>query len=172
MDAGRIISRSFPAVRFIIPVASSLDALDIETRAARWSLPVQVVRNDTYGVIRACDLILTVSGTVTLEAAILETPMIIVYKLSWLSWLIGSLLVRVKFAGLPNLIADRAIAPEFVWEKPTGPRLAECAIRFLSNPALLDEQRLEWRRIIDSLGAPGISARVARLALDTAARAG
>ena len=89
MDAGRIISRSFPAARFIIPLASSLDARDMESRAARWSLPVQVVHNDTYSAIRACDLILTVSGTVTLEAAILETPMIVLYKLSRLSRQIG-----------------------------------------------------------------------------------
>ncbi len=168
MDAGRIISRSFPAARFLIPLAPSLDARDMESRAARWSLPVQVVHNDTYSAIRACDLILTVSGTVTLEAAILETPMIVIYKVSRLSRLIGKLLIRVKYAGLPNVIADRAIAPEFVREEPTGPRVAECAIKFLMNPVLLEEQRLELRNIRNQLGAPGISARVARLALDTA----
>ncbi len=168
MDAGRIVSQAFPAARFIIPVAPSLDMQDMENRAARWSLPVQLVRNDTYGAVRACDLILTVSGTVTLEAAILETPMIVFYKLSKLSTLIGKLLVRVKFVALPNLIAGKQIAPEFVREEPTGSRLAECAIKLLNNPALLDEQRLEFRRIRNQLGAPGISARVARLALDTA----
>ncbi len=171
MDAGRIISRSFPAARFIIPVASSVDARDMESRAARWSLPMQFVYNDTYGAIRACDLILTASGTVTLEAAILETPMIVIYKVSRLSKRIGLLLVRSKFAGLPNLIAGKAIVPEFVREDPTGPRLADCAIKLLMNPALLDEQRLELRRIRGLLGAQGISARVARIALDTAGRA-
>lgn len=168
MDAGRVISRSFPAARFLIPLASSLDARDLESRAARWSLPVRVVQNDTYSAIRACDLVLTVSGTVTLEAAILETPMIVLYKLSRLSRQIAKPLIRVKFAGLPNLIAGKEIAPEFVREEPTGPHLAECAIKLLMNPALLDEQRLELRNIRNQLGAPGISARVARLALDTA----
>ncbi len=168
MDAGRIISRSLPSVRFLIPLASSLDARDMEDRAARWSLPVQVVHNDTYRAIRACDLILSVSGTVTLEAAILETPMIVLYKLSGLSRLIAKPLIRVKFVGLPNLIAGKAIAPEFVREEPTGPRLAECAIKLLMNSALLDEQRLELRNIRNQLGAPGISARAARLVLDTA----
>ena len=168
MDAGRIISRSLPAARFIIPLASSLDTRDMEIRAARWSLPVRVVHNDTYRAIRACDLILTVSGTVTLEAAILETPMIVLYKLSGLSRQIAKPLIRAKFAGLPNLIAGKAIAPEFVREEPTGPRLAECAIKLLMNPALLDEQRLGLRSIRNQLGAPGISSRVARLALDAA----
>ncbi|MGA2026595.1 MAG: lipid-A-disaccharide synthase [Syntrophobacteraceae bacterium] len=168
MDAGRIISRSFPAARFLIPLASSLDARDMESRAGRWSLPVQVVHNDTYSAIKACDLILSVSGTVTLEAAILETPMIVLYKLSGLSRQIAKPLIRAKFAGLPNLIADKEIAPEFVREEPTGPRVAECAIKLLMNPALLDEQRLELRNIRNQLGTPGISARVARLVLDTA----
>ena len=171
MEAGRIISRSLPDARFIIPVASSLDARDMETRAARWSLPVQFVHNDTYAAIKACDLILTASGTVTLEAAILETPMIVAYRVSRLSKLIGMLLIRSKFAGLPNLIAGKAIAPEFVREEPTGQRLAECAVKLLMNQALLDEQRLELRAIRNQLGTPGISARVARLALDTAGRA-
>ncbi|HIJ76464.1 MAG TPA: lipid-A-disaccharide synthase [Deltaproteobacteria bacterium] len=168
MDAGRIISRSFPAARFLIPLAPSLKVRDMESMAARWSLPVQVVHNDTYSAIRACDLILTASGTVTLEAAILETPMIVLYKVSRLSWQIGNLLIRAKFAALPNLIAGKAIVPEFVREEPTGPRVAECAIKLLMNPALLDEQRLELRNIRNQLGAPGISERVARLALDTA----
>jgi len=168
MDAGRIISRSLPAARFIIPLASSLDARDMESRVARWSLPVQVVHSDTYRAIRACDLILTASGTVTLEAAILETPMIVVYNVSKLSRQIGKLLIRAKFAGLPNVIADREIAPEFVREEPTGLRLAECAINLLMNPALLDEQRLGLRNIRHQLGVPGISGRVARLVLDTA----
>ncbi len=171
MEAARIISRSLPAARFLIPVASSLDTRDMESWAARWSLPVQFVYNDTYSAIGACDLILTASGTVTLEAAILETPMIVVYKVSRLSRKIGLLLIRSKFAGLPNVIAGREIVPEFVREDPTGPRLADCALKLLMNPALLDEQRLELRAIRNRLGAPGISARVARLALDTAGRA-
>jgi len=168
MEAAQIISRSLPAARFIMPLAPSLDPAQMQTRAARFSLPVQIVSNDTYGAIRACDLILAASGTVTLEAAILETPMIVLYKLSKLSMRIGKMLVRTQFVGLPNLIAGRQIVPEFVGEEPTGPRLARCALRLLTNPELLDEQRLELKKIRNLLGAPGISARVARLALNTA----
>jgi lipid-A-disaccharide synthase len=168
MEAGRIITRSLPSVRFIIPVASSLDPVETENRAARWALPVQVVHNDTYRAISACDLIFTASGTVTLEAAILETPMVVFYKLSSLSTFIGKLLIHAKFAGLPNLIAGEEISPEFVGEVPTAVKLADCAIRLLTNPALLEEQRLRLRSIRNQLGAPGISSRVARLVLNVA----
>jgi lipid-A-disaccharide synthase len=168
MDSARIISQSLPAARFIIPVAPSLDAGEVESRAARWSLPLRVVPNDTYGVIRACDLILTASGTVTLEAAILETPMIVLYKVARLTRRIGQLLIRVKLVGLPNVVAGKKIVPEFVEEEPTAPRVAECAIGLLSDPGLLDAQRRELGRIHGRLGDPGISGRVARLVLDTA----
>lgn len=168
MNAAGTISRSFPDAKFMIPVAPSLDAAEIEKRAALWRLPVKVVPNDTYGVIRACDLIITTSGTVTMEAAILETPMIIVYKVSKLSRKIGKLLIRANFAGLPNLIAGREISPEFVDEEPTAPRVAERAIELLGNPVLLDAQRRELGRIHVGLGNPGISGRVARLVLETA----
>jgi len=168
MDAARIISGAIPEAGFIIPVAPSLDAGEIERMAARWSLPLRVVPDDTYGVIRACDLILTASGTVTLEAAILETPMIIAYKVARLSRLIGELLIRVNLIGMPNVLAGRKIVPEFVEEEPTAPRLAGCAIGLLREPALLDAQRRELGRIRGELGSPGISGRVARLVLDTA----
>ena len=97
---------------------------------------------------------MTASGTVTLEAAILETPMIVAYKVSRLSKKIGLLLIRSKFAGLPNVIAGREIVPEFVREDPTGPRLADCALKLLMNPALLDEQRLELRAYSQSAWRP------------------
>jgi lipid-A-disaccharide synthase len=168
MGAARIISDALPAARFLIPVASSLDAGEIERRTERWSLPVRVVRNDTYGAIRACELILTASGTVTLEAAILETPMIVVYKVARLTRLIGELLIRVKLVGMPNVIAGRQIVPEFVDVEPTAVRLADRAVELLKNPDLLDAQRVELGRIHGRLGEPGISGRVARLVLDTA----
>jgi lipid-A-disaccharide synthase len=168
MDSARIISSALPSVRFIMPLAPSLDLAEMEKKAAPWSLPLQIVSNDTYGAIVACDLVLAASGTVTLETAILETPMIVFYKISKLSTLIGKLLIRVPFVALPNLIAGREIAPEFVRKSPTGARLAECAIRFLSNPALLEEQRRQLRNIRAQLGAPGISARTAELALGLA----
>jgi lipid-A-disaccharide synthase len=168
MDSARIMLKTMPEIRFIIPVASSLSAGDIEARAARWGLPVQVVANDTYGVIKACDIILTVSGTVTLEAAILETPMVITNRVSKLSAEIGKRLIRTKYIGLPNLIADRDIAPELVQDMAQAPFLAEKAIELLKHPLLLDSQRVELRRIREKLGEPGISDRAARLVMETA----
>ncbi len=168
MEAARIVLKSFPKTRFIMPVASSVDARELESRVARWGLPVQVVGNDTYRVIRACDLILSKSGTVTLEAAILQTPMVVFYDVSRLSRLIGELLVSGDFGAMPNVIAGREIVPEFTRREPTGQLLGESGVRLLKAPGLLAAQRLELGRIRDQLGSGGVSERVARLVLDTA----
>ncbi|MDR3567134.1 MAG: lipid-A-disaccharide synthase [Syntrophobacteraceae bacterium] len=168
MEAGRIIRTSFPDARFIMPVASSIDAREVENRAACRALPVRVVTSDTYRAVRACDLILTKSGTVTLEAAILQTPMVAFYKVSRLTKRIGELLATTNFIALPNLIAGRQIVPEFARREPTGQLLAECALGLLKSPGLLEEQRLELGRIRDRLGSGAISEKVARLVLDTA----
>ncbi|MCL5406350.1 MAG: lipid-A-disaccharide synthase [Deltaproteobacteria bacterium] len=168
MEAARCILKSMPEARFIMPVASSIDARELQSRVSRRSMPVQVVSNDTHSVVRACDLILTKTGTVTLEAAILETPMIAFYKVSRVTRRIVEALVTTEFAALPNLIAGREIVPEFARQEPTGQLLAECALRLLKDPGLLREQRLELRRIRGQLGSCGISDRVARLVLDTA----
>jgi lipid-A-disaccharide synthase len=168
MDSAQLIHESFPDARFIIPVASSLSCADIKTRVEKWNVPLEIVGNDTYGVIRSCDLILTASGTVTLEAAIIGTPMIITNRLSNLSAMIGRRLIRVKYAGLPNLIAGYEIVPEFIQDRAQALLIAEKAVAMLKFPESLEQQREAFKRIRGQLGEPGISDRVAGLVVQTA----
>ncbi len=169
LDSAAIIKTEFPEAGFIIPAAPSLDAKAIELHALKRHVPVRIVSGDTYGVIAACDLLLTSSGTVTLEAAIIGTPMIITYRLSRISAEIGIRLLRDRkqFFGLPNVIAGRQVAPEFIHDDAKAELLAAQAILHLKNPDLLDSQRREFRKIREQLGEPGISERVARLVLET-----
>ncbi len=168
MEAASLVLKALPRVKFIMPVASSIEPRDLQARLARWSVPVRVVSDDTYRVLRACDLIVTKTGTVTLEAAILETPMVAFYKVSKLTGLIARSLATVEFTALPNLIAGRQIVPEFARLEPTGQLLGQCALGYLREPRLLESQRLELRRIGEQLGSGGISERVARLVLGVA----
>ncbi len=167
MEAARFIRNTLPHAGFLIPVASSIDARELEARAASWSIPVRIVTNDTYNAVRACDLILTKTGTVTLEAAMLETPMVAFYKVSRVTRFIAESLATVNFVALPNLIANREIVPEFARKEPTAELLAESALTLLQNPVLLETQRLELRRVRQKLDSSGISERVAQLVLDT-----
>lgn len=170
LKTAAILSQSLPRVSFLLPVAPTLHKEMIEEEVHRCGLPVRVVRGDTYGVIRACDLVITASGTVTLESAILGTPMILVYKLPGLSYRIGRRLVRVKHAGLPNLIAGRSIVPEFIQEDANEHKVAAEAMRYLSDGARLEQQRRDLAEIRPLLGSPGVADRVAGLIVEAGVR--
>lgn len=165
LDAAEMIRRQFASVTFIIPVAVSLDFKLVEIEAAKRDLPLQVVSGDTYAVLRACDLIITASGTVTLEAAILATPMIIIYQVSNFTYYAGRHLIRVKHVGLPNLIAGRCIAPELLQQDANAPAIAAQSVAFLNHPERLRQQRDELAGVRGRLGKPGVAQRVADLVL-------
>ncbi len=132
------------------------------------TLPIRVVQGDTYGVMQACDLLLAASGTVTLEAAILQTPMIIVYKLSSLTYHLARQLVRLSHVGLPNLIAGRTIVPELLQDEAREDLVATRAVSLLQNPEALGRQCRELAQIRGMLGEPGVASRVADLVIATA----
>lgn len=164
-----MIRDRLPECRFLLPVAPALDLESIEKQTAPFRLPLQIVSGDTYGVIRACDLLITASGTVTLEAAILGTPMIIANRVSDLTYHAGRHLIRVRHIGLPNLIAGRSIVPEFIQNEAHPDLLAQEAAGFLRQPERLARQRRELAKIRGSLGTPGVADRVANMVLEQVA---
>jgi lipid-A-disaccharide synthase len=167
LRAAAEIEAALPGVSFILPIAPTLSADELNRRVREYSVvPVRMVGGDTWGVIRACDLVLTASGTVTLETAILETPMVIIYRVSKLSEPIGRLLINTPFIGLPNLIAGRAIAPELIQAAANPRSLAHTAVSLLKDGQQLEQQRQELAAIRALLGQPGAAERAARSALE------
>jgi lipid-A-disaccharide synthase len=116
------------------------------------------------------DLLLVCSGTATLEAAICETPMVIVYRGSWLlgqEWrLRGSR--TIPHIGLPNILAERTIVPEFIQDAATPEAIAQAALPLLNDVETRHRVKQELRAVRAMLGAPGASERTARLVLDLA----
>ncbi len=165
MESAARIGEQRPDVDFILPLAPTADPVLIESSIGKCTVPVKTVRGDTYGVIRACDLIITASGTVTLEAAILGTPMIITYKVSNLSYYTGRHLIRVDRVGLPNLIAGKMIAPELLQHEANPARLTKEAMDLLNDAARLARQRADLGGIRGLLGEPGVADRTASLVL-------
>ncbi|MCU0588443.1 MAG: lipid-A-disaccharide synthase [Syntrophobacteraceae bacterium] len=165
MGAAELMAARRPDVDFILPLAPDVSPELPGGLARPAAAAVSVVQGDTHGVIRACDLILAVSGTVTLEAAILGTPMIITYKVSPLSYRVGRRLIRVDRAGLPNLIAGRMIAPELLQDDATPEGLAREALDFLDSPGRLERQRRDLAGVREILGKPGAVDRTADLVL-------
>ena len=112
-----------------------------------------------------CDLLIAASGTVTLEAAICGVPMIIVYRLSKLSYLIARTFVRLKHVGLANIIAKEEIVPELLQDDATAENIARRALSLLNRKSL-DHMHKRLMIIRKLLGGQGASRRTARLAVE------
>lgn len=113
------------------------------------SKSIQVIEGETWDVLAHAAVALTASGTVTMEAALLGTPMVTYYRVTALSWLIGKLLVRVPYYSMVNLIAGRRLATELMQNEMTGPRLAQEALRLLDN----EQARAEMKRGLEEVAA-------------------
>jgi lipid-A-disaccharide synthase len=162
LDAAGRIRASEPGVISVLGLTDTTDIQAVEAVVARSGVPVRTVQGRTHEVIRAADFLLAVSGTVTLEAAILGTPLLITYRLGFLSSWLLRLLVRVRFAGLPNLLAGKAIVPELLQGDATADRLATTALAILRSPERQRAIRAALADVRQRLGAPGAIERAAR----------
>ena len=159
---------SEPNTHFLVPIANSLKIDEVKSHFDP-DFPVTFVeqeRSSIYDVAGSCDTILTVSGTVTLQIALAGTPMAILYKTSPMSYAIGKRLVNVDHAGLPNIVADRRIVPEFIQDEATPQALADEALHVLNDVAYADKMREDLRAVQNQLGDPGCSTRVAEMLSD------
>jgi lipid-A-disaccharide synthase len=107
------------------------------------ALSIQIVENETWDCIGHADLALAASGTVTVEAAILGTPMLTFYKVTPLSWWAGRRLVKVPFLSMVNLIVEREIVPEFMQRDMTPGKIAGAAAELLTNPERAERMRTD-----------------------------
>ena len=163
LKSAHLLLRDFPNLQFVIPIAPAIDRLEVEKYIADSNVDIRVVGEHTYDVLNICDLIITASGTATLEAAIMNTPMIIIYKVSFLSYLVGRLLVKVKDIGLVNLVAEKRIVPELIQGQASPVNIFNEASRMLKNPHLLFVIRDELEKVREKLGNPGTSQRAAQI---------
>jgi lipid-A-disaccharide synthase len=156
------IAATVPATRFVLGAVGNGAESDLARALGHRAPTVQIVRGDTYAVIRAADLLLVNSGTATLEAALLGTPMVVCYRLARLTELWVRLLVRVPWISLANLTLGRAVVPEVYQRAFTPERVAAEALALLRSPAGLDRQREAFRELGGALGEPGVGLRAAQ----------
>ncbi|MBZ5724426.1 MAG: lipid-A-disaccharide synthase [Acidobacteriia bacterium] len=130
LDAAERLYRE-QAVHLILPASATAGAAFFRERLG--GSPVQVIEGESWDAMAHADVALAASGTVTVEAALLGTPMVTFYKVTPPSWLAGKLLVRVPFYSMVNLIAGRAVVPELMQGQMTGEALAREARRLLAD---------------------------------------
>jgi lipid-A-disaccharide synthase len=161
------IARRRADVRFVLGRAPTVDA-EAVNRHVVGAPAIAVVCGRTHELMRAADLLLVTSGTATLEAALLGTPMIVGYRPSWTTELMGRLLVRIPWISLANITVGRAVVPELIGAEATGERFAAEALRLLGDPAALAAQRSAFAELSGTLGSGGVGERAARCVLATA----
>ncbi len=149
--------------QFILALAPTLDRDHIATLIRPHSAAVRIVQGDTYNVAQAADLALVASGTATLEMALLERPMVIVYRLAPVTYALARLFVRVPFIGMPNLIAERQVVPELIQSAVTPERIAAEAQRLLTDARAYSVAQAGLREVRTKLGEPGAAKRAADL---------
>ena len=152
-------------IQFFCVCASTIDPAEIAAALAHPVLNIPVVHEDRYSAISAADLVWAASGTVTLETALLGRPMIVVYRLSWLTYLIARLLVRVDHIGMANLIAGERVVPELIQNEVNPARMAAESRVLLDDPEVRSRTLAKLARLRERLGGPGAPGRVAELAL-------
>jgi lipid-A-disaccharide synthase len=161
------------AARFLLSRAESVtpQLVDRIITAHCSGLRLEIRDGAPASVYQSSDLIIAASGTATLEAALYATPMIIVYRVSSLSYHLGKALIRVPHIGLVNLIAGRRIVPELIQHDVTSEAIAERALDLLRHPSERARMRSDLTAVRKRLGTAGASDRVARIALDLVASA-
>ncbi|MGQ9498915.1 MAG: lipid-A-disaccharide synthase [Dissulfurimicrobium sp.] len=168
-EAARLISRSMPDVQFVVAAAPLIDIRfmqDMFNESTKGDdLNIRFIQGGTYEAIAASSLVIAASGTVTLEAAILGTPLIVTYKVSPLSYYVGRYLIKVPYASLVNLIAGRMIVPEFLQNDATPEAIADEALAILRDDARREEMIHDLAMVTGRLGRPGAAERAADLAL-------
>jgi lipid-A-disaccharide synthase len=169
--AAQLIAARVPRAQFVVARAPGLDArlfTPITSPDFANSPPMAIVDGRADDVLAAADVVITASGTATVQAALHERPMVIVYRLSPLTYALGKPFVRVHTYGMVNLVAGRRVAAELIQEAFTPESVAEETVRLLTDVTTAEEMRRALGEVREKLGAPGASRRAAEAVLRTA----
>ncbi|MBW1667488.1 MAG: lipid-A-disaccharide synthase [Deltaproteobacteria bacterium] len=166
MGAAQILSTHYPDLRCVLPIAPTISPSLIESFIRKSQVNVTTFEGNIYEALSKCDLALVASGTATLETAMMEVPMIIVYRVSLMSYLMGRLLVRVPHIGLVNLVAGEEIVPELIQNDVTPRKIAREAFSILEDGQKKQNMVKKLHKLKEHLGQRPPSERTAHIALE------
>jgi lipid-A-disaccharide synthase len=164
VGAARLLARGHPDRRFVMVALPSLEA-EITDEIKKAGVPIAVTSDLRHEAIAYSDLAITCSGTVTLEAALLGTPMIVIYKLAFFSWVLGRLLVRVPYISLVNLVARELVVPELLQADVNPASLASEAEAILEDEDRRRRMCEALARVRSGLGPGGAARKAAEIAV-------
>lgn len=163
IDAARLLRQRFPSVQFVLPLASTLTDADLAPWLTGCDLPITVTRERIHDLMRACDAVISVSGTVTLEVALVGTPLVIIYKLSPITFQLAKRLVKVEHIGLCNIVAGKTVARELIQDDASPEQIAAEVGRLLGDVSYASEIKTQLASVREQLGGGGADQRMAEL---------
>lgn len=156
------ISNHIQDCQFVLPVASTLNPEIFRKRLKSSPLNIRIIEEKQYDVMSCCDFLIIASGSATLEAGLLGCPMVIVYRLNFITYWLARFLVKIKLYGLVNIVAEEEVVTELIQSKATVSNITKEALRVLNNPEKHQKLRSRLLQVRDSLGEPGVLDRVAK----------
>ena len=172
VGCARIMHRELGGAQFVVGVAHGADEIrariDTLMKDANDAPPIRVIEGRTYDCMAASDFLIAKSGTATLEAAILGTPMLIAYR--------GTAIMRFEFLfrksvmeefiGMPNIVADRGVCPELINYDVTAEKLADIALSIMRDESKLAKMKASLAEVKRALGEPGATRRAAKVLVE------
>lgn len=150
-DTAELLHQQHPEWQFIIPIAGTIDPDTITRYFTQSSLPIIFIQGQALNCMAAADFVIVASGTASLECALLKKPMCIIYKSSFLTYLLAAKLIKVKFLGLCNLLSNKMIVPEFLQYDCTSQELTNYIVQFFNDPRQQEKMVAQLEKLHNSL---------------------
>jgi len=164
LRACRILTEKISPLQFVLPLAGTVAPDFVQDILRQFPVRVNVIPDEIYDVIAVSDAAIVASGTATLETALLETPMVVVYKVSGLSYAVGRRFIRVDHISLVNLIAGETVVPELIQNDANPERIAAEVRELITRRGKAREMKRALAGIRGKLGTHGASRRTAQIA--------
>ncbi len=166
LQSAALLQKRIPDVQFILPLASSLKREDIDCYLDTAGIDVIVIEGMGYDVMQVCDAAITVSGTVTLEIAMIGVPMVIIYKVAPLTYMLAKRLIKVDHIGLCNIVAGDRVVKELLQHDAEPEKIADEIERIIYDPDYAGTMKKKYDIVRDKLGSGGCSEKVASTVLE------
>jgi lipid-A-disaccharide synthase len=166
IQAAQKIHSELGSCQFLLPVADSIDPDMVRQRLGANPLAIQLIEGEPYDVMNSCDMLIIASGSATLEAGILGCPMVIIYKLNPLTYILAKLLVNAPLVGLVNIVAEEEVVPELIQGKVTAENICTEVLAVLQAPEKEKAVRKRLLKIKSTLGDPEVMKVVAKRIAD------
>jgi lipid-A-disaccharide synthase len=166
LETAEALRLQYPDLQCIIGQAPSISQEQLQEVIGRFSIPAKILPACPNEVMSISDVLLVASGTATLQAALVGTPMVMIYRVSRLTYAVSKLVLKVPFIGLVNLVAGKKVVTELLQDEVVSSRLKEEVLRIFNDKDFVREMKANFQSIRELLGSPGASERAAKIVLD------